>query len=92
MKINMNVNRVINIYNNNNKNTQIKSNRQDAKDKIEISVTGKEISKYIEQANTTEIQNKRVDEIKELIQQNKYKVDSQKLAEDILKSIKERDI
>lgn len=92
MKINMNVNRVVNIYNQNSKETQAKSRKQTTGDKVEISNTGKEIAKYIELSKDTEIRNSRVDEIRELIKDNKYSVDSEALARSIAKYIKERDI
>lgn len=91
MKIGFEINKVINTYNQNSKASRVSNKPQTFKDKIDISFEGREISKYIEIANNTEIKNKRVDEIKSLIEQNKYEVDSKKLAESILKHIKESD-
>lgn len=91
MKIGFEVNKVINIYNQNSKTARVSSKTRDLKDKIDISVEVREISKYVEIANNTELKNKRVDEIKSLIDQNKYEVDSKKLAESILKYIKDSD-
>lgn len=91
MKIGFEINKVINTYNQNSKVAKINNKVHDFKDKIDISEEGREISKYIEIANNTELKNKRVDEIKSLIDQNKYKVDSKKLAESIIEYIKESD-
>lgn len=91
MKIGFEINKVVNAYNQNSKTAKIGSKPQNFKDKIDISFEGREISKYIEIANSTEIKSKRVEEIKSLIEQNKYEVDSRKLAESILKYIKESD-
>lgn len=91
MKIGFEINKVINTYSQNSKAAKVSTKPHDFKDKIDISVEGREISKYIEIANNTEVKNKRVDEIKTLIEQNKYEVDSKKLAESILKYIKESD-
>jgi anti-sigma28 factor (negative regulator of flagellin synthesis) len=91
MKIGFEINKVINTYNQNSKATKINSKAHNFKDKIDISEEGREISKYVEIANNTELKNKRVDEIKSLIDQNKYEVDTKKLAESILKYIKESD-
>lgn len=91
MKIGFEVNKVINAYNQNSKISKVSNKPQNSKDKIDISFEGREISKYVEIANNTELKNKRVDEIKALINQNKYEVDSKKLAESILKYIKDSD-
>lgn len=91
MKIGFEVNKVINAYNQSSKAAKVNTKPHDFKDKIDISLEGREISKYIEIANNTEIKNKRVDEIKSLIDQNKYEVDTKILAESILKYIKESD-
>lgn len=91
MKIGFEINKVINTYNQNAKAAKVNNRVRDFKDKIDISAEGREISKYIEIANNTELKNKRVDEIKSLIEQNKYEVDSKKLADSILKYIKESD-
>lgn len=92
MKIGFEINKVINIYNQNSKNTKVNSKTHNFKDEIQISKEGREISKYIEIANNTELKSTRADEIKALIEQNKYNVDTKKLAESILKHIKDSDI
>lgn len=89
MKIGMNVNKVISVYSNSAKTENEKRNHCPKGDRIELSTAGKEISKYVEMAKNTEIRNSRVAEIKELINQGKYKVDSEKLAQSILDHIKE---
>lgn len=91
MKIGFEINKVINTYNQNSKAAKVINKAHNFKDKIDISAEGREISRYIEIANNTELKNKRVDEIKSLIEQNKYTVDSKKLAESILEYIKESD-
>ena len=88
MKIGMNVNKIINVYNNSTKNCSQGTKAVQKGDRIEISTTSKEISKYIEMSKNTEIKNQRVDEIKELLKEGKYKVDSDKLAKSILEHIK----
>lgn len=92
MKIGMNVNKVINVYNNNSKVDMVKKPAAQKRDTIEISPEVKEISKYVEMAKTTEIRTKRINEIKELIDNGKYNVDSKKLAKSILDHIKGSDI
>jgi flagellar biosynthesis anti-sigma factor FlgM len=91
MKIGLNTNKVINTYNQGSKVTQLNANKHVQGDKIDISKEGREIQKYIEGADNTELKNSRVEEIKALINQNKYKVDSEKLAQSILNHIKESD-
>lgn len=91
MKIGFEINKVINTYNQNSKTVKINSKANSCKDKIDISEEGREISRYVEIANNTELKNKRVDEIKSLINQNKYEVDTKQLAESIIKYIKESD-
>lgn len=91
MKVGFEINKVISTYNQNSKTARVNNKKHDFKDKIDISEEGREISRYIEIANNTELKNKRVDEIKSLIDQNKYTVDSKKLAESILEYIKESD-
>ncbi len=91
MKIGFEINKVINTYNQNSKTAKVNAKTRDFKDKIDISPEGREISKYVEIANNTELKNKRVDEIKSLMDQNKYVVDTKKLAESILKYIKDSD-
>jgi negative regulator of flagellin synthesis FlgM len=86
-----NVGKVINVYKNNANVNKKDENKKTAGDRIEISNTGREISKYVEIAKNTEIKNNRVDEIKELIKQGKYNIDSEKLAKGILDEMKERD-
>ena len=92
MKIGFEINKVINTYNQNSKAAKVNTKPKSFSDKIDISFEGREISKYIEIANSSEIKNDRIEEIKLLIEQNKYEVDSKKLAESILKYIKESDI
>ncbi|WP_133629065.1 flagellar biosynthesis anti-sigma factor FlgM [Fonticella tunisiensis] len=92
MRINNNdVNRIISIYNKNLRPDNSKEVKKNINDKVEISKTGKEIARYIDVAKNTDIKSNRAGEIKELIKQNKYNIDSEKLAESILKHIKERD-
>lgn len=92
MKINMNVNSIINIYNKNSKTDIVKKNKQNTNDSVEISKEGREISKYVELVKNTEIKTEKVDEIKKLISENRYKVDTQKLVKSILEHMKESDI
>lgn len=91
MKINVNPNKVISVYNNCTKVENQRKNICPKGDRIEISNTGKEISKYVDMAKNTETRNARVEEIKELISQGKYRVDSEKLAKSIIEHIKESD-
>lgn len=92
MKIGINVNKVINTYNQSSKVNKTNVKKNDNRDKIDISNESREISKYIEAANNTEIKNQRIDEIQRLIKQNKYEVDTEKLTRSILNSIKDSDI
>lgn len=57
-------------------------------DRIEISKTGKEIKKYIEEYKNIDINSKDINKIKTEINSGKYKVDEKKLAESILNNIK----
>lgn len=92
MKVGFNVNRVINSYKQNTNVNQVNKVKKDKGDKIDISNESIEIRKYIESAENIEIKNQRADEIKALIAQNKYKVDTDKLAKSILKHMKESDV
>ncbi|EYE88775.1 flagellin synthesis regulator FlgM [Fervidicella metallireducens AeB] len=92
MKIGLNVNKVINVYKQNTKvqtKENIKTNRYD---RVELSVTGKEISKYVEMAKSSAIDDKRVEEIKKAIKNNTYEISTEKLAKGILNTMKESDI
>lgn len=92
MKVGFNVNRVINSYKQNTNVNQLNKIKKDKSDKIDISNESIEIRKYIESAESTEIKNQRVDEIKALIAQNKYKVDTDELAKSIFRHMKESDV
>lgn len=92
MKINFNSNNVINIYKNNVakiKNENIKNNKSDS---VEISNMSREISKYLDAAKTCDICNEKLDKIRELIKNNKYEIDTNKIAKSILNEIKESDV
>jgi flagellar biosynthesis anti-sigma factor FlgM len=92
MKIGFNVNKAINAYNQGTKVNTASVKKNENRDKIDISNEGREFLKYIDAANSTEINNKRVEEIQALLKQNKYEVDSEKLARSILNTIKDSDI
>lgn len=92
MKIGFEISRAINTYAQNTKSAKTSIKKQEFKDKIDISTAGKELSRFIELANSTEIKNNRVDEIKNLLDQNKYTVDTEKLSQSILNYMKESDI
>lgn len=89
MKVGFNVNRVVNAYTQNSRTDRINGKIKDKSDRIDISRESIEIRKYIENADDIEIKNKRVEEVKSLIEQNKYSVDSSELAKSILKYMKE---
>lgn len=92
MKIGLNVNKVINVYKQNTK-IQNKENLKINKyDRVELSVTGKEISKYIEMAKCSSIDDKRVEEIKKAIRNNTYEINTEKLAKSILNTMKDSDV
>jgi flagellar biosynthesis anti-sigma factor FlgM len=91
MKIGLDVNRVLSVYNNSAKSEKLKNNTQSAKDKVDISKVGRELSKYVELAKNSELTDKKVDEIKKLIAGNQYSVDSEKLAKNILEFMKDSD-
>lgn len=92
MKINFNSNNVINIY----KNNITKQNKENIKvnksDSVEISSIGREISKYLDAAKSCDVCNDKIDKIRELIKNNTYEIDSNKIAKAILKEIKESDV
>lgn len=92
MKINFNSNNVINIY----KNNAIKTNKDNMKtnksDSVEISSISREISKYLDAAKSCDICNEKLDKIRELIKNNSYEIDTNKIAKAILKEIKESDV
>ena len=91
MKIGIDVNRVTNAYSSNYKSDKTKDSRKAAGDKVDISNVGRELSKYVELAKNSELSNKKVDEIKNLISNNQYSVDSSALAQNILEYIKGSD-
>lgn len=91
MKVDMNINRVLNAYCRNSKENNFKKNVLNKKDSIEISNEGREIQKYIELTINTELQNDRVNEIKKLIDEKNYYIDSKKLAKSLIEFIKESD-
>jgi flagellar biosynthesis anti-sigma factor FlgM len=88
MKIGLNVNRVLSIYNNNSKTDSIKNVKKPENDQINISSAGRELSKFVELAKNTELTDTKVDEIKKLISDKKYEVNSEALAKSILEHIK----
>lgn len=92
MKVGFNVNRVVNAYTQNSRTDRINGKVKDKSDRIDISRESIEIRKYIESADDIEIKNKRVEEVKSLIEQNKYSVNSSELAKSILKYMKESDV
>lgn len=92
MKVSSDINRVMNVYNQNVKSTKQVEAKKSKSDTINISVTGREISKYVELASKSEIKSPNFDEIKKLVDQNKYQVDSEKLAKAIADAIKEGDV
>jgi anti-sigma28 factor (negative regulator of flagellin synthesis) len=92
MKIGFEISRAVNTYTQNSKNIKTNIKKQEFKDKIDISTAGKELSRFVELANNTEIKNSRVDEIKNLLDHNKYTVDTEKLSQSILNYMKESDI
>lgn len=91
MKVNNNISRVLNIYSKNvsTKNEQI--NKTNKKDTVEISSKGRELQKYIELSKNTEIINGKIDEIKKLIDEGRYYVDTEKITDSIIKYIEESD-
>jgi negative regulator of flagellin synthesis FlgM len=90
MKIEMNVNKAVDIYKNNTK-IDLNKSRVSKKDTIEISSKGKELSEYVKIAKDTELKNDKVDRIKKLVAEKNYKVDSYKLADSMIQYIKESD-
>lgn len=90
MKIEMNVNKAVDIYKNNTK-IDLNKSRVSKKDTIEISSKGKELSEYVKIAKDTELKNDKVDRIKKLAAEKNYKVDSYKLADSMIQYIKESD-
>lgn len=91
MKIQFNVNKVISAYGQNSKKEKINNKNNLIKDRIDISDEGREIAKYIDSAKDIDIKNKRVDDIKMLIKQNSYYVNSEELSKSILKQMKDSD-
>ncbi|MGL5693694.1 MAG: flagellar biosynthesis anti-sigma factor FlgM [Peptostreptococcaceae bacterium] len=88
MKINStNINSIMNNYNTQMENKYHKSTPATKKDKIEISESGK----YLSKINTSkeEINLEKVNEIKNKIENGTYKIDSRKLAQKIINSLKE---
>lgn len=92
MKIGFNVSRAVNAYTQNSKIDKANKKTKEKSDRIDISKESIELRKYIESAENTEIKNKRVEEVKTLIEQNKYSVDSSELTKGILKYMKESDV
>lgn len=90
MKIS-NVGRVINIYQQGSKVNKAETEKKALGDRIEISNTGREIAKYVEIAKNTDISTSRADEIKKLIKEGTYKVDSDKIARSLIEAAKESD-
>ncbi len=89
MSINrINAHSAVNIYNSNkNINKAEKSNKIEARDRIEISALGKSIKGYSLETNIDN--SKKLAEIKEKIQNGTYKIDSKLTAKSILEAIKE---
>lgn len=92
MKVGFNVSRVVNAYTQNSRVDRINERSKEKSDRIDISKESIEIKKYIDSADNVEVKNKRVDEVKKLVEQNKYSVDSGELAKSILKYMKESDV
>ncbi|KRQ85991.1 Anti-sigma-28 factor, FlgM [Caloramator mitchellensis] len=91
MKVRMDVNNVINVYNSNAKKANSKENVAKKSDTIEISKAGKEIAKFLEIAKTIDVDSKDIEKIKSLIKEGNYKVDEEKLAKSIMDAMKESD-
>lgn len=92
MKVGFNVSRVVNAYTQNSRADKINERAKEKSDRIDISKESIEIKKYVDSADDFEVRNKRVDEVKKLVEQNKYSVDSGELAKSILKYMKESDV
>ena len=92
MKVSMNVNKVIGLYSS--QESKIKDSKAvtKGKDRIEISNQGKSFAKYIDDSKDFDIKNNRVDEVKKLMDEKKYSVDSSKLADAMLKYAKNKKI
>jgi flagellar biosynthesis anti-sigma factor FlgM len=90
VRIRLDVNNVINIYNKNAKSVA-KENPSRKSDIIEISKEGKEIAKFLEIAKNIEIETKDVERIKNLIKEGKYQINDEDLARSILNFMKESD-
>ncbi|MDO6355377.1 flagellar biosynthesis anti-sigma factor FlgM [Caloramator sp. CAR-1] len=90
MRISLDVNNVINIYNKNAK-AVAKESPSRKSDTIEISKEGKEIAKFLEIAKNIEIETKDVERIKTLIKEGKYQINDEDLARSILNFMKESD-
>lgn len=90
MKIS-NVGRVINIYQQGSKVNKTDNEKKVQGDRIEISNAGREISKYVEIVKNTDISTSRADEIKKLIKEGRYQIDSEKIAKSLLEAAKDCD-
>jgi anti-sigma28 factor (negative regulator of flagellin synthesis) len=89
MKIGINTNNVAAIHNNNLKKISKAQGPNKAKDTVELSGVGKELSKYIEMAKGVEIKDSRVEEIRIVLQNKTYSVDSIRLARAIIEDLGE---
>lgn len=88
MKINStNINSIMNAYNTQMENKYHKNTPKPNKDKIEISENGKYLSKI--NSSKEEINLEKVNEIKNKIENGTYKIDSRKIAQKIIDSMKE---
>lgn len=92
MKVGLNINKVINTYNQNLKIEKTNEVRKKIDDRIEISKEGKELAKYIDIAKNTEVDNPKVDQIRELINKGEYNIDNNELAKSMIESNKGRDV
>ncbi|WDC83918.1 flagellar biosynthesis anti-sigma factor FlgM [Caloramator sp. mosi_1] len=88
MKINFSTNNVINIYKKNTVNSEGNKKKLNKSDSIEISDVSKEISKYFNMAKEYDIINEKIDKIKAQIKNNKYEIDTEKIAKSILSELK----
>lgn len=87
MKVGLNVNKVVNTYNNSKKPGNIASEKKTSGDKIEISRVGKDFSKYLDAASKVDIKSSNYDEVSKKYKAGDYKVDSTALAKSIVNTM-----
>ncbi|KMT21685.1 flagellar biosynthesis anti-sigma factor FlgM [Clostridium cylindrosporum] len=88
MKIQGNSNVVVNLYKQNINTLNNIKGKTKTSDRIELSNTGKEISKFIEEYRNTELTSDKVEQIRAKINEGKYKVNAEDLAKSMLDEIK----